>query len=69
MDLTASSAVNLHGQRQLFVGCRLNWNPVNSQDVFGRTGAATVHFHKKLGVFHVFSSPDVWKQTNQLEWD
>jgi|SRR5580704_771355 hypothetical protein len=45
-----------HNQCQLAVGCGLDGSPVNALNIFGSACAATVHFHKKLRVFHGFSS-------------
>jgi hypothetical protein len=43
-----------HSQRELSVGCGLNRTAVNAQYVFRSSSAATVHFDKKLSVFHEF---------------
>ena len=44
-----------HNQCQLAVGCGLDGSAVDALHVFRSARAAPVHFHKKLGVFHVFS--------------
>jgi hypothetical protein len=45
-----------HDQRQLAIGCHVDWSWINSLDVFRGAGTATVHFHNKFDVLHTLIS-------------
>jgi hypothetical protein len=45
-----------HHQRQLSVGCHVDWSRFNSLHVLGSAGTATVHFHDEFDCLHIFMS-------------
>jgi hypothetical protein len=46
-----------HHQGQLAIGCRLDGQPINAQDILRSVRATAVHFNHKLDVFHHFGVP------------
>jgi hypothetical protein len=55
-----------HEQCQLTVSCHLDGSRINSLHVFGGASTATVHFHDKVDVFHVFVTTLVLSRENGI---